>query len=145
MIENRTTKMIARLFTAISLATVLMPVGEGAVLCRGADGHVGVKAGFGASCRPPVIPSEGSAATETGARSSQEDRCGPCDDTPLGNQKISASLRAKKKTSHTDGPCCWEKTSPTTVFDFIRQDSPKRPSVSADPVLLALRTVVLLI
>lgn len=127
------------------LSIGLMPVGEGAVFCRGADGRVEMKTGYGGSCRPPTISSQGSGAAESVERCSLEDCCGPCDDTPLVNQGVSAYLRAKKKTSHTDGPYCWTKTSPGTAFDFVRKHSPGQPWVSADPVLFALRTVVLLI
>ena len=140
------TKRYYMLVLILALLSIgLMPVGEGAVLCLGADGRVEVKAGFGGSCRPHRISSEGSGSAECVARCSQENCCGPCNHTPLGNQEVSASLCAEKKTSHIDGPCRWTRTSPATAFDFIRRHSPSQPSASADPILFARRTVVLLI
>jgi hypothetical protein len=142
---NGRLRTIANPLLAAYIATVLMPVGEGLVLCRGADGHVEVEPSFGGSCRPPAISDKGSSSSETVARSSQEDCCGPCDDTPLGNQKITVSVRAKKKISTTVEAYCWAKTIPAITFDLDRNYSLSPPTVSADPVLSSLPTVVLLI
>ena len=129
------------------LSIGLMPVGQGAVLCRGADGRVEVKGVFDSSgsCPCPMISSERAGLVKSLARSCQEDCCGPCDHTPLGNQEVSASLSAKKRTSLTDGSYCWTKTSPATAFDFIRKHSQGQSSASATLILLTHRTVILLI
>ncbi|MCD6327270.1 hypothetical protein J7M28_06935 [bacterium] len=127
------------------LSIGLMPIGGGAVLCRGADGGVEMKPGFGGSCHPHIISLEGSGLAESVVRSSQKDCCGTCNDTPLGNLDVSVSLCASKRTSHTDGLHCCAESCPTPAFDFVRGLFPSQSSASAGLILLTRRTVVLLI
>ncbi len=127
------------------LSIGLTPVGQGAVLCRAADGRIEMKAGFGSSCHPHINSSEGSGAAEYAMRFSREDCCGPCNHTPLSNLDVSASLCAKKKTSHTDRPYRWTKASPAPVFDFVRDGPESQFSASTVLILLTRCTVVLLI
>ena len=127
------------------LSIGLMPVEEGVVLCRGVDGRVEMKTSFGGPCRPSLSSSEGSGSAENTARSCQGDCCGPCDDTPLGNQEVSASLCAKKRASHTHRPYCCAKTSSAPISGLVRTHSQGQSPTFADRIPLTRRTVVLLI
>ena len=75
----------------------------------------------------------------------EEDCHCTCNDSKPLHHRDRTSFHLKKRHPQPDGLSCWAKVSPAILFDLVRGRSPIPPTFSADPVLAALRTVVLLI
>lgn len=136
---KQTSQIVASLLFAVCLALVAQSKCWQA-LCHGAR-----------ECREPakvlcssspLFPNRVAPQGMTEHASEEDCHC-ICNNPPPTHHEARTSFHLKKRPSQPDGLWCWAKASPAILFDLVGRRSPIPPLLSADPVLRALRTVVL--
>jgi len=126
---------------------LLMPMGAvGVVLCIGVDGHIAFEPARHSRCTTPIV-STSTPSQQSTQLASQSDHCGPCVDVPVLTSEGNQQLVAPSPLLLTYNGPMLALAMPLVAMPVVHAAPLSAwssfPAVS--PMLMALRTVVLLL